>query len=435
MKEITKMNSHLSNQALKNYRDAFEILSNSQKNVDKSWYMDISKKGNTTGLIWHFTDINNMANILSFSKIGSKNYCRTNNLSVNDNASTLVNESLTKKWVHDYARFYLRPKTPTQYRNEGIFGETGEKNKRLLRNGELWVKRPAHLPVPIFITFSLKHFLELGGFVTKRSLAGSSISENFIDEIDKDLSSLKQNITDIYDNYNSKNYIKQTEFIMKDYLKFSPGDIKKIYVRTEIEKLSLLTMLSEHNAKLFSKKEQHEEIDIDKYKDKIVVKPDLFFHDAGMLVTKKNVQPTSHTMYPKCLIKVENNDKINKPSTYTYTKKWNSGKSKGVSNVTVNNLKRTEVFVNDINNEKKLVGVFHDPDWILDVNKWSKGDNNRYYSKIYHNNKYFTIYRKVGENDWYCKGKDDQPIDFLKPEEKEILKQVEESYSIKDIES
>lgn len=145
------MNSHLSNQALKNYRDAFEILSNSQKNVDKSWYMDISKKGNTTGLIWHFTDINNMANILSFSKIGSKNYCRTNNLSVNDNASTLVNESLTKKWVHDYARFYLRPKTPTQYRNEGIFGETGEKNKRLLRNGELWVKRPAHLPVPFLL--------------------------------------------------------------------------------------------------------------------------------------------------------------------------------------------------------------------------------------------------------------------------------------------
>ncbi|MFR0771786.1 MAG: hypothetical protein ACLSH6_08100 [Limosilactobacillus pontis] len=28
--------------------------------------------------------------------------------------------------VHDYARFYLRPKTPTQYRNEGIYQYYGD---------------------------------------------------------------------------------------------------------------------------------------------------------------------------------------------------------------------------------------------------------------------------------------------------------------------
>ena len=42
-------------------------------------------------------------------------------------------------------------------------------------------KKPAHLPIPIFITFSFKKQLFLGGHVTKKSLAGKSVSDNPLD--------------------------------------------------------------------------------------------------------------------------------------------------------------------------------------------------------------------------------------------------------------
>lgn len=125
---------------LNNYNEAYKKLSNNYLQVlDKTWYMD--ERNDVKGLIWHFTDINNMANILSYLRIESKNYSKQDKLAINDNASSKVNETLTKSWVHDYARFYFRPKTPTQYRNEGIFGRNGHLNRRLENNvGEIWEK-------------------------------------------------------------------------------------------------------------------------------------------------------------------------------------------------------------------------------------------------------------------------------------------------------
>lgn len=78
----------------------------------------------------------------------------------------------TKPWVHDYARFYLRPKAPTQYRNEGIYQYYGDQPdfkalpKSLVNRAQtgFWTDgRPAHLPVPVFIGFSLRKFLQQGG--------------------------------------------------------------------------------------------------------------------------------------------------------------------------------------------------------------------------------------------------------------------------------
>ncbi|WP_242367884.1 DarT ssDNA thymidine ADP-ribosyltransferase family protein [Lactobacillus intestinalis] len=276
------MNSNIEN----NYEEAFKLLANSD--VPKNWYKDEETK--TIGLIWHFTDINNMANILSFMKIESKNFAKQNNLVKNDNASKKVNNELTKAWVHDYARFYLHPKTPTQYRNEGIFEKNIDNknlNLRLLNNNELWMTRPAHLPVPIFICFSLKNFLNEGGYVTTRSLAGGAVSNDVSKMLDKNLKKFKNNIFKIYNDKNSKNYEKQTEFIIKKSLDFEPGDIIKIVVRSNAEKLALLTMLEEHNAQYFSNKEQHQKIDISKYIDKIVVDSSIFFNDAGKLIMLK----------------------------------------------------------------------------------------------------------------------------------------------------
>ena len=55
-------------------------------------------------------------------------------------------------------------------------------------------KKPAHLPIPIFITFSFKKQLFLGGHVTKKSLAGKSVSDNPLDEFDDNLTLFKEKI-------------------------------------------------------------------------------------------------------------------------------------------------------------------------------------------------------------------------------------------------
>lgn len=411
---------------LNNYNEAYKKLSNNYLQVlDKTWYMD--ERNDVKGLIWHFTDINNMANILSYLRIESKNYSKQDKLAINDNASSKVNETLTKSWVHDYARFYFRPKIPTQYRNEGIFGRNGHLNRRLENNvGEIWEKKPAHLPIPIFITFSFKKQLFLGGHVTKKSLAGKSVSDNPLDEFDDNLTLFKEKICQIYDKY-SPNNIKQTEFVVKNYMSFIPDDIVNIFVRTEIEKLALLTMLAEHNAKYFDKKDQHKKIDIKNYVDKIIVNPTIFFNDAGKLESIDKT-PNIMEMYPKSIsseILKEDIKVINKP--FMYIKRY---KDK-IFRVYNSELRRIIFKVIDINGEQKTVGVFHQPDWILATAKWTNKKYkkiSKYYSKLYYNHEYFDVYRNVNEEKWYLTS-NNMPLN-LKPEEKEILKKVEENATI-----
>ena len=101
------------------YSSIFDKLKNTD--TPKSWYTTKSLNKEVKGIMWHFTDINNVVNILSSLKVMSKNQAVNEKKMLNDNASEVVNNTYTHAWVHDYARFYLRPKTPTQYRNEGIY--------------------------------------------------------------------------------------------------------------------------------------------------------------------------------------------------------------------------------------------------------------------------------------------------------------------------
>lgn len=412
-----------------NYEKAFQNLSNSHEennnHVPESWYKD--EATNTVGLIWHFTDINNMANILSYMQIKAKNLAIKDGLVENDNASEKINSKLTKPWVHDYARFYFRPKTPTQYRNEGIFEKhlAGESiNHRLLnKKGKIWTDdKPAHLPVPVFICFSLKKALNKGGFITKQSLAGRNTPNNISQILDMNLENFKNNVLHIYRERGSENCEKQTEFIIKNSLNFEPNDIIKIIVRSEAEKLALLTMLEEHNAKLFSDKEQHQKIDIAKYINKIIVDDTVFFNDAGRLIMV-NEKPKGENLYSKLLKDINPKNSQILINNYVYDKKISD--SDEVAHVTVDNLKRQIIKVTDINNEEKTVGIFHDPDWILNTQKWR---NIRYYSNIYYHKKYLQLWRKIDEDFWHIKNTD--RLADLDEKSSQILKKVEESYHI-----
>lgn len=93
------------------------------------------------GYIYHFTHVQNAVSILKNEKILARNLCQNFNDSAGAN---LINH--TSDDVKNFARFYLRPKTPTQWHNEGL----GK------RRGNIY----ALCPVPIFFRFNLKRVLE-----------------------------------------------------------------------------------------------------------------------------------------------------------------------------------------------------------------------------------------------------------------------------------
>lgn len=102
--------------------------------------------------IYHFTDLNNAVSIIREGAIYSRVEATARGLMVCDNASpTLI--AKTNPAHLGYARFYFRPGTPTQFRNEGIRPA-----------GKRWRPDPnepeAHCAVPVFFLFDASKMLK-----------------------------------------------------------------------------------------------------------------------------------------------------------------------------------------------------------------------------------------------------------------------------------
>lgn len=96
-----------------------------------------------TKYAFHFTDIRNAANILAKRAIRCRNSLKDNEFV--DGASPRV-IAQTDSDVTQYVRLYFRPRTPTQYRSEGI-----------RPTDRLW--NGSHCPVPVFFLFDLFELL------------------------------------------------------------------------------------------------------------------------------------------------------------------------------------------------------------------------------------------------------------------------------------
>jgi hypothetical protein len=99
--------------------------------------------------VYHFTDVQNAAGILQTGQLFSRSEARRRGLMRVDNASPAIIDQTHQAHL-DYVRLYFRPKTPTQFRNEGI---------RPATQRELG----AHCPVPIFFCFDALEVLCLDG--------------------------------------------------------------------------------------------------------------------------------------------------------------------------------------------------------------------------------------------------------------------------------
>lgn len=95
---------------------------------------------------FHFTDIHNVINILQCGHLYSRQRIKELDLNFIDGASSEIIDR-TYAEGQNQVRFYFRPRTPTQYRNEG------------LRPTTQFHELNAHLPVPVFLLFDLVDLL------------------------------------------------------------------------------------------------------------------------------------------------------------------------------------------------------------------------------------------------------------------------------------
>ena len=209
------------------------------------------------GSIYHFSHIDNAVEIIKNRKIQSRNHATI----LTDSAGGVINRRTD---AHDYARFYFRPHTPTQFYNEflgknisdGYDGKTGWVS---------WYERARGLgfpkcPIPIFFRFSIKEVLfkshntcciSDGNMQTSSTSFGSL--DSMIDKFDfNDLFYTPEQFA-TKDDYNRYRNYSQQEFLVQNELKFDDLIDFEIVCHTEEDRELLISLIGVENKDVFSK--------------------------------------------------------------------------------------------------------------------------------------------------------------------------------------
>lgn len=203
------------------------------------------------GYIYHFSHIMNIANILKGEKIKSR--YRTGNFF--DSAGVEIIER-SKNEIKNFARFYFRPKTPTQWHNEGL-------GQNILAGNPI-------CPIPIFLKFNLSEVIERNP--ERFYISNGNLSTSWA-EHGNDYEFLKKfDYTNVYKEYPDPAYkqASQQEFIIENEFDFSSFNDFNIICRTENERCLLERI-----------------IDI-KFASKIVIDSDYFWNNNALEIRKIN---------------------------------------------------------------------------------------------------------------------------------------------------
>lgn len=197
------------------------------------------------GSIYHFSHIENAVEIIKNRKIQSRNKANIKG----DAAGNVVHR---RGDAHDYARFYFRPQTPTQFYNEFLGKNQTDKFFDKARNLGF-----PKCPVPIFFKFSLKEVLfknENKCCVSNGNMQKNATQFKPVEQmLDKfNFQFLYSDIGDGLGNY--MNYSQQ-EFLVKDELSFKKGELNdfEIVCPSEADRTLLLNLLGNEHKDIFSK--------------------------------------------------------------------------------------------------------------------------------------------------------------------------------------
>lgn len=249
--------------ALKENKRIKELLGNYIANeISKSAtlnFIDKIEQQNSfwKGSIYHFSHIDNAVEIIKNMKIQSRNKARTQS----DAAGNVVH---LRNDAHDYARFYFRPQTPTQFYNEFLGKNTTDGYET---NG-YWVSRYEKArelgfpkcPIPIFFRFSLQEVLfknenkccvSNGNMQTRSTQFGSL--DRMINKFGfEDLYYTPQEYATKEDYKRYRNYAQQ-EFLVKNELSFNDLSDFEIVCPTKTDKALLINLIGKEHKEVFSK--------------------------------------------------------------------------------------------------------------------------------------------------------------------------------------
>ncbi len=195
------------------------------------------------GSIYHFSHIDNAVEIIKNRKIQSRNKANIKG----DAAGNVVHR---RGDAHDYARFYFRPQTPTQFYNEFLGKDQSDKYFDKARNLGF-----PKCPIPIFFKISLKEVLfknEKKCCVSNGNMQKGATQFKLVEQmLDKfNFHYLYSDIGDGLENY--MNYSQQ-EFLVKDELSFDDLSDFEIVCPSEADRTLLINLLGNEHKGIFSK--------------------------------------------------------------------------------------------------------------------------------------------------------------------------------------
>jgi len=234
---------------------ADEINKNATLNfIDKIEQQYSQWKGN----IYHFSHIDNAIEIIKNRKIQSRNKANIKG----DAAGNVVHR---RGDAHDYARFYFRPQTPTQFYNEFLGKNTTDGYSSNNYGWVSWYEKARGLgfpkcPIPIFFKFSLKEVLFKTDNECCISNGNMQTSSTQFGSIEKMIS--KFGFDDLYytpqqyatkEDYNRYRNYAQQEFLVKDELSFDNFFDFEIICPSEADRKLLINLLGNEHNDIFSK--------------------------------------------------------------------------------------------------------------------------------------------------------------------------------------
>ncbi len=180
--------------------------------------------------LFHFTDIDNAVKIISDGYLQSRATLESKKGMPHDNASKEI-ISQTDERYKNKVRLYFRPKTPTQYRNEGFRAKQD-------------LKLNANCPVPVYFMFSSKELLTLDGTQFSDGSLARHSNVNVGNDLDFLINIPFKEIyhnTPLIDNKDEIINRRQAEVMINEPLELD--SLKYIVCRSEAEKETLLYLL------------------------------------------------------------------------------------------------------------------------------------------------------------------------------------------------
>lgn len=214
------------------------------ENIHKRFVYNLKKQhSNWAGYVYHFTHLTNALEIIKNRQIASRNLA-LKGAKFSDAAGSVVNR---RHDAHDYARFYFRPQTPTQFYNECLGKDyLSDKYDQALNLGL------PKCPIPVFFKFSIdeifknqfdKCFISNGNLQTNWARIGT-VSEMYNLFDFNDVYSTIQSTSDgDWRTYINKS---QQEFLVRDQFDFSDIHNYEILVRNQSDLFQLKHLLKDH---------------------------------------------------------------------------------------------------------------------------------------------------------------------------------------------